>query len=141
MTSKQVVEQYALSYLGTPYIWGGNNRNGIDCSGFICALLRASGKISYDTDLTGQGIYHRAKALSENNVEISFGSLAFFGPALNEINHVAYLIDEKNKMMIHAAGGDSTSHAKVTDANIIKMPEVRINALSYRKDLVAIISF
>lgn len=141
MTSKQVIEELALSYLGTPYIWGGNNRNGIDCSGFIGVLLRASGKISYDTDISAQGIYHRAKALSEVNVEHTFGSLAFFGPAINEINHVAYLIDEKSKMMIHAAGGDSHSVARVTDVHVVKMPEVRINALSYRKDLVAIISF
>lgn len=38
------VANYSLNYLGTPYVWGGNDPNkGIDCSGFVKKMYGAIG--------------------------------------------------------------------------------------------------
>lgn len=34
----------AMLFLGTPYLWGGNSRDGLDCSGLVQAALLACGK-------------------------------------------------------------------------------------------------
>lgn len=39
----QTVIQTAESYLGTPYVYGGNGGNGIDCSGLIHNAYKAAG--------------------------------------------------------------------------------------------------
>ncbi len=33
----------ALSYVGTPYVWGGASRNGVDCSGLVMLAYAAAG--------------------------------------------------------------------------------------------------
>lgn len=41
---RKAAVQTALSYVGTPYVWGGESRQGVDCSGLVALALIAAGK-------------------------------------------------------------------------------------------------
>jgi cell wall-associated NlpC family hydrolase len=63
-TSGYTVVQEAKSWLGTPYVWGGESRYGVDCSGLVKAVFRnlgvslphsTWGQIDYGTSVAQPG--------------------------------------------------------------------------------------
>ena len=81
--------QVARLFLGTPYLWGGNSRFGIDCSGLIQASLLACGMTcAGDSDLQERSLGRDATG---NPIA---GDLLFWK------GHVAMLADSKT--LIHA---------------------------------------
>jgi murein DD-endopeptidase len=92
--TKQIILNYAYSFLGTPYRWGGDDPLlGVDCSGLVLEVLKAVGifKGSYDT--TAQGLYTelliKQAKLTKSPEELC---LAFYGKSNKEINHVGICI-------------------------------------------------
>jgi cell wall-associated NlpC family hydrolase len=50
----------AMSFIGTPYVWGGNGRDGVDCSGLVQQVYRGFGielpRLSADQARSGQRV-------------------------------------------------------------------------------------
>ena len=49
---RSVATKVAWHYLGTPYIWGGDDFSGFDCSGFVIEILKSVGILPRDGDWT-----------------------------------------------------------------------------------------
>jgi cell wall-associated NlpC family hydrolase len=82
----------AESLLGTPYLWGGNSRNGLDCSGLVQVALHATGRdCPGDSDLQMQ----LGRGLAPNEV-LKRGDLVFWK------GHVALVVAPD--LLIHANG-------------------------------------
>ncbi len=80
----------SLQYLQTPYLWGGRDSMGLDCSGLIQNLYQMIGiNLPRDTDL--QAAYF-SKYVDESKIKL--GDLIFWR------GHVAMVLDKKN--IIHA---------------------------------------
>ena len=93
----------AQSLLNAPYLWGGKNAMGIDCSGFTQVVYAAMGvnllRNAREQMTQGELVASLAEAQS--------GDLAFFDhadrdPKATNISHVGLLLD--NKKIIHCSG-------------------------------------
>lgn len=131
------IADYALKFVGRPYIWGGDGSGkcdgGFDCSGLVLECLQAFGIIP-QIDLTAQGIYDILyNQLIWSSVERGKekpDDILFFGKDLKHISHVA--ISVSGGLMVEAGGGGSKCKNVAASTGM-----VRVRPISWRKDLVA----
>ena len=101
---RETVCAIAQTLLNTPYLWGGKNAMGLDCSGFTQVVYAA----------VGVNILRNAREQITQGEEVKFlsealpGDLAFFGYTNREtqairITHVGLLLSPTE--IIHCAGG------------------------------------
>jgi len=133
MNDLQTMLDYAKSFLGVPYKFGGRNRlEGLDCSQFVIELLISRGILPHGYDNTAQGIFYDLL----NNSSLSaiskaqLGALAFYGINSDSLIHVAFCIDDKT--MIEAGGGTRQT-LKLVDA-VDRSACIRERPIRYRKD-------
>lgn len=111
------IKEIAMTFLNTPYAWGGRSLFGMDCSGFTQLVYKFFGiKIARDA-------YQQAEAGEVVNfiTETKVGDLAFFDNEEGHITHVGIMI-EKNKI-IHASGQvriDSIDHQGIFNIELKK---------------------
>src|SRR5690554_4192397 len=88
----------AVSYLNTPYLWGGKTPFGIDCSGFTQMVYKLNGKRLL-RDASQQATQGEALSFIE---ESEAGDLAFFDNEEGKITHVGIIMEDN--YIIHAHG-------------------------------------
>lgn len=125
--------EYALQWLKTPYIWGGQSPGGIDCSGLVIEILISAGVLPHGYDNTAAGLYEDHKLDWPTLVHSQPGGLVFYGRF--GITHVGLLIDHYR--IIEAGGGGSKirSVSEAWDARAF----VRIRPWNYRTDFVRMV--
>lgn len=77
------------SWMGTPYVYGGESRSGVDCSGFTQAVYRAM-----DVAIPRTASQQAASADQVDPRAIKFGDLVFFNTSGSGISHVGIYIGD-----------------------------------------------
>jgi hypothetical protein len=90
--------EIAYSFINTPYLWGGRTHFGIDCSGYVQAVMRTQG-VTLKRDAYLQATQGTAVDFLQ---AAQLGDLAFFDNAEGRITHVGIMLD--NQTIVHASG-------------------------------------
>ena len=96
--NEQSLLQTVRFFLNVPYLWGGKNAMGMDCSGFTQVVMSLFGKklLRNASEQATQG-----KKISDLK-KVQAGDLAFFDHEDGKISHVGIVIDSER--VIHCSG-------------------------------------
>ncbi len=104
MTLRELALRYAWTWLGRPYVWGGDDPSGIDCSGLVVELLAGVGLVPNGWDATAQGIFDRFRAYQVADPKP--GCLVFYQKG-GLMTHVGVVLEEL--IVLQAGGGGSAT--------------------------------
>lgn len=143
-TRMQLLINTAMSYVNTPYKWGGDDPSGIDCSGLVQEILASIGedpkgdqtaqKLFEYFEKNGRVFFNHFETISDAD---SLGALAFYGKNRDTIKHVGFIVGLNPLRMVEAGGGGR--HIRTIKDAIKHNAYVRVRPVSSRKDLLAII--
>ena len=104
------IAQYALQYVGCPYVYGGSSPSGFDCSGFTTYVLKHFG---YTVGRTASSQMDYGTSVSKSQLQP--GDLVFFnsGNSSKRATHVG--IYTGNGQFVHAS--TSTTGVIISDMN------------------------
>lgn len=92
------IMKYAVMLMGSPYMWGGRNPFGYDCSGFVQVVFKVAG-IHLPRDAKDQAIVGEMIDFVDH---AQAGDLAFFENESGQIVHVGIL--DGSGSIIHCSG-------------------------------------
>lgn len=94
---RQDMVDYALSFVGGRYVWGGTDpHTGVDCSGFTRYVIQNTAGIS----MNRSSVYQATQGTQVSAEEMQPGDLIFYGKG-KRINHVAMYIGDGQ--VVHAS--------------------------------------
>ena len=86
-----------VSFLGVPYLYGGNSKQGVDCSGLTCNVYDSAVKKKLPRSTKEQ--YQSGTPVKKNDLQ--FGDLVFFNTTGSKPSHVGIYIEDD--LFVHAS--------------------------------------
>ncbi len=108
MTKRSLVTTVAWQAWGLPYIWGGDDPDGFDCSGFVIECLKSAGALPRSGDWTANGLLNLLEGGVKHPSAIEPGDLVFWCHRDGTATHVELIIDPVCCSMGASGGGGAT---------------------------------
>lgn len=128
---KKTATKIAWSFLGTPYIWGGDDPSGFDCSGFCIEVLKSVGLLPRRGDWTAEQLMNFFRHKRVDNPKE--GCLVFWNSSTDplKIIHVEYCLDDL--LAIGASGGGSGN--RTVDDAIFNNAYIKVRPIKSRSEI------
>lgn len=134
---REAAIEHGKRFIGKPYYWGGQGPMGLDCSGLMVEIFRATKMIGRKDDHKASELYQMFRHKNVHRALAKPGCLVFFGDDIDHITHVGMVVevlDDQTVLVLEAAGGgrgmDTEAEAQAKDAMVTIRP--------MRSDLVAV---
>ena len=109
-TSKEKMLMEIIRFLNTPYQYGGNSKQGIDCSAFTQTVFKNT--LSYDLYRSAREQYRQGKKIRSME-DLEFGDLIFFNTQTNvRPGHVGIYIGDN--LFAHASSKKGVTVSSLT---------------------------
>lgn len=149
LTGMDATLEYALSFVGTAYKWGGDDPiEGIDCSGYAQEIMQSSGIHPGGGDMSAKDIAVYLRNLPGSKIllgdkfkrgmedaALGLGAYAFYGKSLGEVSHIVFLVNSWQAIGANGGGSKTVDQKSAARDNAF----VKIRPIDYRKDLIAVI--
>ncbi len=86
-------------FMGVPYLFGGETKEGIDCSGLVMQVYRQYA--GFDLPRSTKKLYQLVKHVEED--DLVYGDLVFFSDGWFSVSHVGIYVEDGN--FVHSAKG------------------------------------
>ncbi len=119
----------ALEMMGTPYIYGGRSRDGLDCSGLVVVALKEAGGPDWTSGWWTDRFYNELVP----TIAPKPGDLCLYG-APNDPSHVMIWLGTEG-LVLGASGGNSSTTTLMAAAKARAEVKVKEN-YKYRPDFI-----
>lgn len=106
---RSVLKSVADTYLGIPYLWGGQGPDGIDCSAFTKQVMQKALNI----ELPRVAVQQSALGVKIFKFALQPGDLVFFGETPEAIDHVGIYMGEG--MFINATSSSGVKYSNLDE--------------------------
>jgi cell wall-associated NlpC family hydrolase len=129
----KLLVEYAMSFVGQPYRWGGDDPiEGFDCSGLVQEILASVGADPAG-DQTAQTLFEHFRRQGRISPSAP-GAIVFYGKNRDLVTHVAFCIDRYRVVEAGGGGAKIKTRSDAAEANAF----VRVRPFDHRPDIVAI---
>lgn len=112
---RDVAVRVAWSFIGRPYIWGGDDPIlGFDCSGFVIEILKSIGILPHSGDWSAHGLY--GMFINKKTTNPTAGCLVFWENG-GRMTHVEFCLNERLSIGASGGGSATTSEQAAIDQN------------------------
>ena len=134
---KDAFMQTIKSYLNMPYIWGGDDFLGFDCSGSVVECLKSISYIGLGDDFTADGLWQRFKDYETSIKGTREGALIFWFDKYGKAYHIAIC---KNQLFCYTADGGGSKVKTIQDA-IKYNAFMKLRRIDHRGNVYKIVYF
>ena len=126
---REIIVRYAEKFIGTPYIWGGDDPSGFDCSGLVIEVLKGVGVLPRSGDWTADSL----RKILVSATEPRKGNIVFYwNRGRNKVVHTEICFNDDLTIGSSGGGAETTTEEAAWRQNAY----IKLRPINYSRGFV-----